>query len=163
MTFETSPHPLARYGRFFAAVMGSATATVATLYLMVQLVQNDDLPQVIEEPYDIVDFVRIPEEETIILKPPKVVEPPPVEKEPPPPLMVASIDTNHHVGVEFTPPVKSTPQIGASTGISDGDPIPIVKVAPQYPGYCVATGHRRLCGAVVHHYAYGRHLRCGRC
>ena len=52
MTFETSPHPLARYGRFFAAVMGSATATVATLYLMVQLVQNDDLPQVIEEPYD---------------------------------------------------------------------------------------------------------------
>jgi len=131
---------LPRYPRFLTAALGSFLVTTGLVYLMVQLVTIDEL--IIDEatPYPITEFVRVPEDEP---EPPRkelVKKPPVVEAEPPPPeLIMASIETGG-MGVKITPPASKKPGPGAFSRVVDGEHIPLVKVAPQYPRRAAQNG-----------------------
>lgn len=124
---------LPKYPRYLTAALGSAFVTSALVYMMVQLVAIDDLR--LSEPTitDITPFVRLIEDQPPEVKELEVIKPPVVEDEPPPPpTIIAALDKGV-IGVTITPPVTTKPGPGTHGPMIDGDPLPIVKVSPQYP------------------------------
>ena len=122
---------LMRFG--FAVVLG-AVATFALFLLMQALIKSD------KSPFDdgisgkIVDFVRVEDDVSIETKQRKP-KPPPEPDEPPPNLPRPDFDSSDSSqGVEINP-VDINVEIDIDHGgfSSDGEYLPIVKVAPIYP------------------------------
>jgi len=131
---------LPRYPRYLTAALGSFLVTTGLVYLMVQLVTIDDLGLDETPPLPITEFVRVPEDEPEPPRKEPVKKPPVVEVEPPPPeMMVASIETGG-IGVNIKAPVSAKPGPGAFSRVVDGEHIPLVKVAPQYPRRAAQNG-----------------------
>ncbi len=124
---------LPKYPRYITAALGSAFVTGGLVLMMVQLIAVDDV--VLDETpvIDITEFVRLMEDKEVIVKQPEVEKPPVVKDEPtPPPVMLATLDTSG-VELHIAPPAKVKPGPGSLGALVDGEHIPIVKVAPQYP------------------------------
>ncbi|MCP5179602.1 MAG: energy transducer TonB [Pseudomonadales bacterium] len=123
---------MVRYG---LGVIASAIVTVVLFYIMQMLIANDD--NILEEgsKIRITDFVRLEQDqevETKVRKP----KPPPPPDQPPPDAPKPTFDANAaSTGVDVSAVnVNVDLNIGGTGGFSsDGEYLPIVKVAPQYP------------------------------
>lgn len=118
----------------FGITLGVLT-TFALFLVMEILIHSDDMA--IDEKVEgrIVEFVRIPEQNQIETKTRKPKPPPPPE-EPPPEMPETTFDSSQvSVGVDIgTVRTNVDLNVGGVGGFSsDGDYLPIVKVAPVYP------------------------------
>ena len=82
----------------------------------------------------VVDFVRVQEDQEVITKQRKPKPPPPPD-EPPPDMPKPTLDSNVSVGVDIgAVQVEVDVNVSGAGGFSsDGEYLPIVKVAPIYP------------------------------
>lgn len=106
------------------------------------------------EDYSVVDFVRLERESQTRLKKRVIPEQPPLPQEPPPPpkLSVAqekqlempqlkmAMPRLSLSGVAGGPWLGSVGGLGSGAGSSDGDLIPLVKIAPRYPRRAAIAG-----------------------
>ncbi|HEX7036952.1 MAG TPA: energy transducer TonB [Pseudomonadales bacterium] len=111
-------------------------ATTFVLFLVMEILIHSDQAAIEDKVQGrIVDFVRIPEQNQIETKTRKPKPPPPPE-EPPPDMPQTTFETSDvSVGVDIGA-VKTNVDLnvgGVGGFSSDGDYLPIVKVAPVYP------------------------------
>lgn len=121
--------------RYLLGILVSAIITVALFYLMHVLIANDE--SVLEEgnKIRITDFVRVEDDQDLQLKVRKPKPPPPPD-EPPPNAPKQSFDSSGTAqGVDIgAVEVEVDMNVGGTGGFSsDGEYLPIVKVAPVYP------------------------------
>lgn len=121
--------------RYILGVTLGAVATFALFLLMQALIKSDKSP--FDEAVEgrLVDFVRLEEEQDIEVKTRKPKPPPPPD-EPPPDMPEQSFDTSDvSIGVDIGAVRTNVDlNVGGIGGFSsDGEYLPIVKVAPVYP------------------------------
>lgn len=121
--------------RYVIGVVLSIIITVALFYMMQVLIANDD--NILEEgsKVRITDFVRLQDDQEVATKVRKPKPPPPPD-EPPPTAPKQTFDsTASTMGVDVSAvQVKVDLNVGGTGGFSsDGEYLPIVKVAPVYP------------------------------
>ena len=133
---------MARYGISFAL---SIAVTLGLLWSMQALISggNDVLTEAPRG--NVLDFIRLKKEEAIVKKDRKPQKPP-QPKQPPPqmqqPQMEQANPNVNAVSTNFTAQVDTSSGLtgGISLGSSDGDYLPIVKVAPIYPRRAQSRG-----------------------
>lgn len=121
--------------RYILGVALGAVATFALFFLMQALIKSDRSPFDDAVEGRIVDFVRLEEENEIETKTRKPKPPPPPD-EPPPDMPDQSMDPSAvSIGVDMGRVNANVDMnIGGIGGFSsDGEYLPIVKVAPVYP------------------------------
>ncbi|MEL7024623.1 MAG: energy transducer TonB [Pseudomonadota bacterium] len=130
--------------RYIIGIVSGALITTFLLFLMNFLIESGETA--LSDPRDrlVLDFVRVPEQETVNRierkpkKPPKPETPPP--DVPPPP----SDNVNPDVGaIGVRAPTISTSTNIAGPGalaVADGEYLPIVRVPPQYPQRAAQRG-----------------------
>ena len=124
-----------------SAIVG-VFVTLALFYLMQALIQGADSALTDDKIGNLVDFVRIKQDQNVETKKRKAKKPPPPDEPPPdiPPqnfnvsvdkagFSMANMDTVVNINVG-----------SGGFGISDGDYLPIVKVQPQYPRRALSRG-----------------------
>lgn len=121
--------------RYVIGVVLSFIITLALFYMMQVLIANDD--NILEEgsKVRITDFVRLQDDQEVATKVRKPKPPPPPD-EPPPSAPKQSFDSSAStMGVDVSAvQVKVDLNVGGTGGFSsDGEYLPIVKVAPVYP------------------------------
>jgi protein TonB len=121
--------------RYILGVTLGAVATFALFMLMQALIKSDRSP--FDEAVEgrLVDFVRLQDEQDIEVKTRKPKPPPPPD-EPPPDMPEQSFDTSDvSIGVDIGAVRTNVDlNVGGIGGFSsDGEYLPIVKVAPVYP------------------------------
>ena len=122
--------------------------TLGLFYLMQYLIQGADSALTDDKIVNLVDFVRVKQEQEVETKQRKPKKPPPPDEPPPdvPPqnfnvavdnagFSMSNVDLSVNVDVG-----------GGGFGISDGEYLPIVKVQPQYPRRALSRG---LAGYVI--------------
>lgn len=121
--------------RYVIGVVLGATVTMALFFLMQALIKSDRSPFSDSVVGKIVDFVRLEEDQDLQLKTRKPKPPPPPD-EPPPDMPKPTFDqTAATMGVAIgsvNPNIDLNMQ-GTGGFSSDGEYLPIVKVAPVYP------------------------------
>lgn len=121
--------------RYIIGVIGGAIATFVLFLLMQALIKSDKDPFSDALRGKVLDFVRLQDDQDLITKVRKPKPPPPPD-EPPPDLPKPDFDSsNMSQGVEIGA-VKVDLNLnvsGAGGFSSDGEYLPIVKVAPIYP------------------------------
>ena len=128
--------------RFGLSAIVGVFVTLALFYLMQALIQGADSALSDDKIGNLVDFVRVRQDQNVEAKKRKPKKPPPPDEPPPdiPPqnfnvsvdkagFSMANMDTNVNINVG-----------GGGFGISDGDYLPIVKVQPQYPRRALSRG-----------------------
>ena len=131
-----------RYGVSFAL---SIAVTFALLWSMQALISggNDVLTEAPRG--NVLDFIRLKKEEAVVKKDRKPQKPP-QPKQPPPqmqqPQMQQANPNVNAISTNFTAQVDTASGLtgGISLGNSDGDYLPIVKVAPIYPRRAQSRG-----------------------
>ena len=140
--------------RFGIALLTGAAITFGLFFLMQLLIATGKGALSESKGGHIVDFVRVKKEERLERKKPKPKKPPKPE-EPPPEVpqesKTTSLDaTAEAVSIAPVPVMQADLNIssgfGGGFGTSDGDYMPIVKVAPVYP---IAAQTRGIEGYVV--------------
>ena len=128
---------LVRYA--FGVVLG-AIATFLLFMLMQAVIANPEAATDTGVKGRIVDFVRVQEDQEVQIKKRKPKPPPPVD-EPPPSMLKPSLDTDVSVGMEIgLVDVDVDVDVGGTDYSSDGEYLPIVKVAPIYPRRAQSRG-----------------------
>ena len=120
--------------RYATALGVSFGITGVLLYVMTLAIHTDDVNIGEPKPPLPTDFVRLKEPPE--LEPPENnIEPPPeVEQEPPRPEMNISSDFDGGGGgLVFAGPQATPGPIDPHAAVGDGDPLPIMAVAPEYP------------------------------
>lgn len=121
--------------RYAVGMLLGIVVTFALFTLMRVLIHNDENPLNEAKNVRIIDFLRAPEDESVELKDRKP-EPPPPPDEPPPDMIKPSFDSSDvSQGVDIGA-VNANVDLNIEAGggfASDGEYLPIVKVAPQYP------------------------------
>jgi len=123
------------FSRYLVGVLVGAVVTAALFLLMQALIKSDKSGYNEGEYGKIVDFVRVKEDQELSVKERKPKPPPPPD-EPPPNQPKASMDhTAQSIGVAIgQADVKVDLNMQGTGGFSsDGEYLPIVKVAPVYP------------------------------
>jgi protein TonB len=121
--------------RYAVGVVLSAVITAALFLLMQALIKSDKSGFTEDKYGKIVDFVRVEEDQDLTVKERKPKPPPPPD-EPPPNAPKPSFDQSaQSVGVAIgQADVKVDLNVQGTGGFSsDGEYLPIVKVAPVYP------------------------------
>lgn len=121
--------------RYIFGVVLGAVATFALFLLMQALIKSDKSPFDDSIKGKIVDFVRLQDDQDIQTKQRKPKPPPPPD-EPPPDMPRPDFDASDvSVGVDVgAVQVNVDLNVGGTGGFSsDGEYLPIVKVAPVYP------------------------------
>ncbi|MDC1313600.1 energy transducer TonB [Pseudomonadales bacterium] len=122
--------------------------TLGLFYLMQYLIQGADSALTDDKIGNLVDFVRVKQDQQVETKQRKPKKPPPPDEPPPdvPP-------QNFNVAVDSAGFNMSNVDLSVSVdvggggfGISDGEYLPIVKVQPQYPRRALSRG---LAGYVI--------------
>ncbi|GLX79714.1 protein TonB [Thalassotalea insulae] len=132
-------------GRYSIAFALAALVTLALLWSMQRLIAGGN--DVMSEPPrgNVLDFIRLKQEENIVKKERKPQKPP-KPKEPPPqmqtPQMQQSNPNTNAISTSFTADVQADTGLagGLSLDSADGDYLPIVKVAPIYPRRAQSRG-----------------------
>nr|WP_286235891.1 energy transducer TonB [Thalassotalea sediminis] len=133
---------MSRYAVSFALAV---FVTIALLWSMQRLIAGGN--DVMSEPPrgNVLDFIRLKQEETVQKKERKPQKPP-QPKEPPPqmqqPQMQQANPNADAVSTNFTADVQANTGLsgGLSLSSADGDYLPIVKVAPIYPRRAQSRG-----------------------
>lgn len=133
---------LARYGTAFGLAV---VVTLALLWSMQRLIAGGN--DVMSEPPrgNVLDFIRLKQEETVAKKERKPQKPP-QPKEPPPqmqaPQMQQANPNVDAVSTSFSAEIQADTGLagGLSLDTNDGDYLPIVKVAPIYPRRAQSRG-----------------------
>jgi protein TonB len=123
------------FGRYAIGVALGAVVTALLFFLMQALIRSDKSPFTDNKFGKIVDFVRVEEEQQIQTKLRKPKPPPPPD-EPPPNAPKPTLDmSNQSMGVAIGAAQVNVNLNMQGTGgfSSDGEYLPIVKVAPVYP------------------------------
>ncbi|MEM6707626.1 MAG: energy transducer TonB [Pseudomonadota bacterium] len=121
--------------RLTIGVLLGAVTTFALFMLMQYLITDDKNPLNADKSGKIVDFVRLKEDESVEVKDRKPKPPPPPDEPPPdmPKPDYDNSDVSQGVGIGAVD-VNVDLNIGGVGGYSsDGEYLPIVKVAPVYP------------------------------
>jgi len=132
---------LPKFPRYLTAAAGSLLVTTGITYLMVQLISMDDF--VVPEPSDliIIDRYEVREDEELVIKDPKPEPPKPVEREPDLPVQLAKVEIGGTgIAIDNTAPITDGGHDISHYGLTDGEHIPIVRVAPSYPASAVSRG-----------------------
>jgi periplasmic protein TonB len=125
----------------FAAFLG-AVVTVSLLWVMHYLIATGVQAFTEERTFRFVDFVRVQRDERVETRDDRVERPP--EPAPPPPMQperqIDDIDAvSTAIGVS-APRVDHDVTLGRDGFFSDGEYMPIVQVAPQYPRRAAERG-----------------------
>jgi periplasmic protein TonB len=128
--------------RFSISTIVGVFVTLALFYLMQYLIQGAENAITDDKVGNLVDFVRVKQEQEVQTKQRKPKKPPPPDEPPPdiPPqnfnvavdnagFSMSNVDLSVNVDVG-----------GGGFGISDGEYLPIVKVSPQYPRRALSRG-----------------------
>ncbi|MDP6374658.1 MAG: energy transducer TonB [Pseudomonadales bacterium] len=121
--------------RYLIGVGLGAVATFGLFFLMQALIATGGSALTEGSKFDIVDFVRLQEDEEVITKNRKPKPPPPPD-EPPPDMPKPDFDSSDaSQGIDIgIVNVNVDLNVGGTGGFSsDGEYLPIVKVAPVYP------------------------------
>ena len=120
--------------RYLIGVVLGAVATFLLFMLMQAVVANPEAAADAGIKGKVVDFVRVQEDQEVITKQRKPKPPPPPD-EPPPNMPKPTLDSNVSVGVDIgAVQVEVDVNVSGAGGFSsDGEYLPIVKVAPIYP------------------------------
>ena len=129
-------------GRYATAVGVGAGVTFGLLFIMQLLIATGQNALTEAENFRLGDFVRVERNEVIETKKEKPEKPPEPEEMPemPAPDMANNFDNSMAVSVS-APQTSTTMNVGGvGFGISDGEYLPIVKVAPVYPARALQRG-----------------------
>lgn len=128
--------------RFSISSIVGVFVTLALFYLMQFLIQGAENALSDDKIGNLVDFVRVKQDQEVQTKQRKPKKPPPPDEPPPdiPP-------QNFNVAVDTASFSMSNVDLsvnvdvgGGGFGITDGEYLPIVKVAPQYPRRALSRG-----------------------
>ena len=157
--FSHDDRPLLWYfGRLFTVLGACGLAlviTVALTYLEQYLIESGD-PRLDEAPgMRLAEIVRVKEEvEVVTRERQQKPEPPDVPPEMVKPKMVANFDMDSAYSMSNPADnVSNDLQLGLGFGFSDGEYLPIVKVAPEYPRRALVEG---LAGWVIVEFTVGK-------
>lgn len=127
--------------RYVSAILLALGVTYGLIFIMSQLIASGNPVITDQEVAGIVDFVRIKQDESVrakdreVEKPEKPQTPPPAM--PKPQIDLAKINLKTNTGVNFNTGLNISAD---SLAASDGDYLPIVKVAPIYPRRALSRG-----------------------
>lgn len=121
----------------------AALITVSLLWVMHYLIATGVTAFSEEQTFRFVDFVRVQREERTETKDTKIERPP--EPQPPPPMQpdrqLENMDTAAGAAIAVSAPrVDHDVSLGRDGFFSDGEYMPIVQVAPQYPRRAAERG-----------------------
>lgn len=131
--------------RVIIAALLAVAVTLGLFYLMQALIKSGD--QTLSEPPagNVLDFVRVQEDEVVQQKERKPRKPPKPE-EPPPQMQQPQLDSadpaDSGTSVDFSADVSADVSLegGLALESGDGEYLPIVKVAPVYPRRALSRG-----------------------
>jgi protein TonB len=143
---------IARYG---IAIAIGAGVTFGLLFLMQLMIATGRGAITEDEKFRLVDFVRVERENVVERKQDKPEKPPEPERQPDLPRPDSLDNFNSSLAVSVSAPTlgNSLNVGGLGFGISDGEYLPIVKVAPVYPARAAQRG---LEGYVIVEYTVTR-------
>ena len=120
--------------RYAIGVVAGAVVTFFLFLLMQALIKSDKSPFSDAAAGKILEFVRVQDDQELITKVRKPKPPPPPD-EPPPDMPKPQFDSDVSVGVDIGAMQVDVELDPSGTGgfSSDGEYLPIVKVAPIYP------------------------------
>lgn len=131
--------------RLLIALVVSVVITLGLFYLMQSLIKSGGSALTDPPKGNVLDFVRVKQDETPEVKKRKPKKPPP-PKEPPPDMpqpqpAAESPDTNG-AAIDFGADVAADVDLGGGLALEsgDGEYLPIVKVAPVYPRRALSRG-----------------------
>lgn len=130
-------------GRYATAIGLGALVTFGLLFLMQLLIATGRAAITDDTNVRIVDFVRVEQETAVENKRDKPEKPPEPEQPPPdmPPPSLDNIDPGSSAVAIAAPSMSSNINIGGiGIAASDGEYLPIVKVAPIYPRRAQSRG-----------------------
>ena len=127
--------------RYAIGIALGASVTFGLFLLMQALIKSDKSPFTDPPTGSLLDFVRLQDEQELLTKKRKPKPPPPPD-EPPPDMPKPTFDTNISMGVEIGGvDMDLNIDMGGTGGFSsDGEYLPIVKVAPVYPRRALTRG-----------------------
>jgi protein TonB len=127
--------------RYAIGIVLGASVTFGLFLLMQALIKSDKSPFTDAPTGSLLDFVRLQDEQELLTKKRKPKPPPPPD-EPPPDMPKPTFDTNISMGVEIGGvDMDLNIDMGGTGGFSsDGEYLPIVKVAPVYPRRALTRG-----------------------
>jgi protein TonB len=131
--------------RYLLALAIAAFITVGLLYGMQALIKTSGSAMTEPAQGNVLDFVRLKQEETVQKKERKPKKPPKPEEPPPPmeqPQMAPDSAPAESTGFDFSADVNADVAIGKGLALEsgDGEYLPIVKVAPVYPRRALQRG-----------------------
>jgi periplasmic protein TonB len=143
---------IARYG---VAIGIGAAITFGLLFLMQLMIATGRGAITDDARFRIVDFVRVERDTQVETKKDKPDKPPEPEKQPDMPNPQSLDSFNSSLAVSMSAPTmgNSMELGGLGFGVSDGEYLPIVKVAPVYPARAASRG---LEGYVIVEYTVTR-------
>ena len=120
--------------RYVVGTLAGVVVTFALLWLMRSVIANPEAATDAGIKGRVLEFVQVQEDQEVIRQDRKP-KPPPPPQEPPPDLPTPTHQTDVTMGVTISAvPVKVEVELGGTGGFnSDGEYLPIVKVAPIYP------------------------------
>jgi protein TonB len=129
---------LSRYG---AAIGIGAAVTFGLLFIMQYMIASGQNALDDNNGFRIVDFVRIDRNEVVEVKEKKPDKPPEPEVQPDmPEPQISNFESSLRISMVAPPVTMNTNMGGLGFGVSDGEYLPIVKVAPIYPPRAAARG-----------------------
>lgn len=129
-------------GRIAAAIGLGTVVTFGLLFLMQMLIASGRGLNTDAKRFEITDFVRVEREQRVEREENKPEKPPEPEQQPDMPNPDQNTDYNNSLAVSMSAPSVSTSVNvgGLGFGVSDGEYLPIVKVAPVYPTRAASRG-----------------------
>ncbi len=133
------------FQRVLIALAIAAAITVGLLYGMQALIKRGDSAMTEPVQGNVLDFIRLKQEETVQKKERKPKKPPKPEEPPPPmdqPQMSPDTAEASDAGFDFSADVSADVDLGGGLALEsgDGEYLPIVKVSPVYPRRALQRG-----------------------
>ncbi len=131
--------------RYIIALVLAGTVTLGLLYGMQALIKTSGSALTEPAKGNVLDFIRLKQDETVQKKERKPKKPP-KPQEPPPQMAQPQLSSDTAVanssGFDFSTNVNANTAIGNGLALdaSDGEYLPIVKVAPVYPRRALQRG-----------------------
>lgn len=129
-------------GRIIAAIGLGAGVTFGLLFLMQMLIASGRGINTDARRFEITDFVRVEREQRVEREENKPEKPPEPEQQPDMPNPDQNTNYDNSLAVSMSAPsVNTSVNVGGlGFGVSDGEYLPIVKVAPVYPSRAASRG-----------------------
>lgn len=126
------------FQRVIIALLIAGTVTLGLLWGMQALIKSGDSALTEPPQGNVLDFIRLKQEETVQKKERKPKKPPKPEEPPPPmeqPQMAPNNAESNDTNFDFSADVAADVDLGGGLALEsgDGEYLPIVKVAPVYP------------------------------